>query len=60
MHVHDHQDAQVVIRGDRAGQQTQDRQPHQIRLQRGFEDIELAEKAAGERNADHREQKDCE
>ena len=56
LHVHHHQDPQIVVSRDRAVQQAENRQPHQVRLQRRLEDIELAEEAGGQRNADQREQ----
>jgi len=60
VHVHDDQDVQVVIRRDGAVQQTEDGQPDQVAIQGGLEDVELAEEAAGERDADQREQEDGE
>ena len=60
MHVHHHQDAQVVAGCYRAVQQSQHGQPDQVRFQGGLEDIEFAEEPAGEGNADQREQEDRE
>src|ERR1035437_2744441 len=60
VHVHHHQDAQIVVRRNGAVQQTENRQPIQVAIQRRLEDVELAEEAAGERDADQREQEDGE
>src|SRR5580700_2531181 len=45
VHVHHHQDSQVVECRYSATEQSQDSEPHQVRLQRGFEDVELAKES---------------
>jgi len=50
--VHDDDDAEVVEGGDGAREQTEDGEPDEAGVDGGFEDVELAEEAAGEGDAD--------
>ena len=52
------QQAQVVEAGDAGVQQADHRQPDVAAVDGGGEDVELAEEAAGEGNADQREQEE--
>src|ERR1019366_6503459 len=60
VHVHHYQDPQVVVGRHGAVQQAENGQPIQMAVKGGLEDVELAEEAAGKRDADQREQEDGE
>ncbi len=49
--IHDLDDAQIVIGGHDAGQHTQDRERIELGVDRGEEDVELAEEAREWRRA---------
>ncbi len=55
-HVHDDDDAQVVVGRDAAVDEADDGKPDKIRLKRGAEDVELGEEPAGGGDADQTQQ----
>src|SRR5271168_115175 len=59
-HVHEHDDAQVVVGADDAVDGHEHGEPDEMRVDGGFEDIELAEEAGGDGQAEQREKIEAE
>ena len=55
-HVHHHDEAEVVVGADDAVDGHQHGEPDQVRIHGGLEDVELAEEAGGDRQAEQRKQ----
>jgi len=56
-HVHHNDDPEIVVSADRAVDDTNQREPDEVRTESGAEYVELGEEAAGDRNSDQRQQK---
>src|ERR1700722_3555778 len=56
-HVHHYDDAEVIVRPNCAVDDADDREPYQVRLQGGTEDIELGEESARHRNTNQGQEK---
>ena len=59
VHVDGDDDFQVVVGCNRAIDETEDGEPHQVGTERGLEHVEFSEKAARQRNAYQRKDKEA-
>src|SRR5438270_6125025 len=57
-HVHDYDDAEVIVGSDGAVENTDQGEPDQVGSQGGTEYVEFGEKTAGHGNADEGQQED--
>src|SRR5437660_10081116 len=59
VHVHHHDHAQIIISADHAVDGHQRREPQQVRIDGGFENIKLSEESGGNRQPEQRKKVDA-